>query len=263
MNCSARLWSGLDLGSGGDPAADRAGSGGAGGDGCSTSCRRGSPWRVCRWGASWPWRWRAPLPSGSAGCVCCRRIRTVPPSSSSPAGAGSVIDWPSGTTAREIQRDLLPLLLTAESLESRPDLVDTTLTLADEAEARPRRPAGPAGDQDRRAAGTACGELPDPGPRGPGGQVVLPSTGTARSPRWCRGPSCRILERTAHLSPVERPDAVAAAMTAWIAGSTPASSLTHSSAPSRPACGGGVTQQRGRQRRRGQRVGRAARRSAR
>ncbi len=35
------------------------------------------------------------------------------------------------------------------------------------------------------------------------------------------GAELQILERTAHLSPVEQPDAVAAALSAWIAGNTP------------------------------------------
>jgi len=124
-----------------------------------------------------------------------------------------------GTTAREIQRDLLPLLLSVESLERRPDLVDTTLTLTDEV------------DLDAQLALQATRIDERPGLR----TVSCPTLVlAAREDRLCPvdrhreiaalvpGAELRILERTAHLSPVERPDAVAGALSAWMmGGSTP------------------------------------------
>ena len=181
------------------------------------SCRPDSLWQVCPWAASWRWRWFAPPPSASLGCVCCRRIRTAPPSSSSLGWRRERDRLANGTTAREIQHDLLPLLLTTETLQSRQDLVDTTLTLADEAEV----------DLDAQLALQATRIDERPGLRTVSRPTLVLA---AREDRLCSvdrhreiaalvpSAELQILDRTAHLSPVERPDAVAAALSAWITG---------------------------------------------
>ena len=220
MNCSARLWSGLDLGPAVIPAL--------------TEPDLGE--QVTRLLDELPPRFAlAGLSLG--GIVAMALVRTAPERvsrlcllSTSPHGPTrqQLDGWrlqrdrlASGTTAREIQRDLLPLLLTAESLESRPDLVDTTLTLADETEI----------DLDAQLALQATRIDERPGLR----TVSCPTLVlAAREDRLCSvdrhreiaalvpGAELRILERTAHLSPVERPNAVAAVFTAWMTGGTPA-----------------------------------------
>ena len=88
-----------------------------------------------------------------------------------------------GATARELQRDLLPVLLSAG--RDRPDLVEQTLAMADEVGAAAlRRAAAPAGHPGRRAArpgrDVRCPTLV----LGRAGRPVVPaSTGTRRSPR--------------------------------------------------------------------------------
>jgi pimeloyl-ACP methyl ester carboxylesterase len=219
MNCSARLWSGVDLGPVWTPALTE-------------------PDLVAQVG-----RLLDELPPRFAlaglslgGIVAMALVRTAPERvsrlcllSTNPYGPTEqqLAGWrrergrlASGTTAREIQRDLLPLLLTAESLASRPDLVDTTLTLADETGI----------DLDAQLALQATRIDERPGLR----TVSCPTLVlAAREDRLCSvdrhreiaslvpGAQLQILERAAHLSPVERPDAVASALSAWFAGSTP------------------------------------------
>jgi pimeloyl-ACP methyl ester carboxylesterase len=218
MNCSARLWAGLELGPAVTPAL--------------TEPDLGE--QVTRLLDELPPRFAlAGLSLG--GIVAMALVRTAPARvsrlcllSTNPYGpTGQQLDgWrrerdrlASGTTAREIQRDLLPLLLSAESLASRPDLVDTTLTLADETEI----------DLDAQLALQATRVDERPGLR----SVRCPTLVlAAREDRLCSvdrhreiaalvpGAELHILERTAHLSPVEQPVAVTAALSAWIAGST-------------------------------------------
>ena len=219
MNCSARLWSGVDLGPATTPGltepdlAEQVGRlldelpprfalvGLSLGGIVAMALVRTAPERVSR--------------------LCLLSTNPYAPTEQQLAGWRRERDrLASGTTARELQRDLLPLLLTAESLQSRPDLVDTTLTLADETEV----------DLDAQLALQATRIDERPGLR----TVSCPTLVlAAREDRLCPvdrhreiaalvpGAELQILERTAHLSPVERPDAVASALSAWIAGSTP------------------------------------------
>lgn len=118
-----------------------------------------------------------------------------------------------GTMPREIQRDLLPFLLTDENVRSRPDLVEEALTLADGV------------DLDAQLALQATRVDERPGLR----EVRCPTLVlAARSDRLCSvdrhreiaalvpGAELQILDRTAHLSPLERPVAVATALRGWL-----------------------------------------------
>ncbi len=125
-----------------------------------------------------------------------------------------------GTTAREIQRDLLPLLLNDETRERRPALVDTTLDMGDEV-------GETALDAQLALQATRIDERP--GLRAVSCPTLVVA---AREDRLCSverhreiavlvpGAELTILDRAAHLSPVERPDAVTATLTAWTAGTT-------------------------------------------
>lgn len=113
-----------------------------------------------------------------------------------------------GATARELQQDLLPLLLTVGTLETRPDLVEETLRMADdvgEAEL----------DAQLQLQATRVDERP--GLR----QVRCPTLVVpARHDRLCSlerhteiaslvpGARLHVLERAGHLSPLERPIAL-------------------------------------------------------
>lgn len=118
-----------------------------------------------------------------------------------------------GTTPREIQRDLLPLLLTDETVRNRPDLVEATVALADGV------------DLDAQLALQATRVDERPGLR----QVRCPTLVLAAAEdRLCSvdrhrqiaalvpGAELQILDRTAHLSPLERPAAVTAALRGWL-----------------------------------------------
>jgi len=169
------------------------------------------------------------------GIVAMALVRTAPERvsrlcllSTSPYGPTEqqLDDWgrqrdrlAAGTTAREIQRDLLPLLLSGQTLAQRPDVVDTVLIMADETGET---------DLDAQLALQTTRIDERPGLR----TVSCPTlVVAAREDRLCPvdrhreiasllpGAELQILEQTAHLSPVERPDAVAAAFTAWISGS--------------------------------------------
>ena len=221
MNCSARLWSGLDLGPASTPGLTEP----------------DLVEQVERLLDELPPRFAlAGLSLG--GIVAMALVRTAPERvsrlcllSTNPYGPTEqqLDGWrrerdrlASGTTAREIQRDLLPLLLTAESLRSRPDLVETTLTLADETET--------ALDAQLALQATRIDERPGLS------MVKCPTLVlTAREDRLCPvdrhreiaalvpGAELQILEGAAHLSPLEQPAAVAAALSTWAgaANSTP------------------------------------------
>lgn len=113
-----------------------------------------------------------------------------------------------GASARELQRDLLPLLLTVGTLETRPDLVRETLLMADEIGETDL-------DAQLRLQATRIDERP--GLR----QVRCPTqVVAARHDRLCAverhremaslipGARLQILERAGHLSPLERPVAL-------------------------------------------------------
>ena len=217
MNCSAHLWSGLDLGPVVTP----------------TLAEPSLTVQVARLLDELPPRF-ALVGLSLGGIVAMALVRTAPERISRlgllstnprPPTEQQLQGWrrererlASGTTAREIQRDLLPLLLTTESLDRRHDLVDTTLRLADETGE---------GDLDAQLALQATRVDERPGLRA----VRCPTlVVAAREDRLCPverhreiaslvpGARLEILERSAHLSPVERPDAVAAALTAWATG---------------------------------------------
>ena len=118
-----------------------------------------------------------------------------------------------GTTAREIQFDLLPLLLSDDAVRNRPELVEEALTLAEDT------------DLDAQLALQATRIDERPGLR----EVRCPTLVlAARHDRLCSVERHReiaslvpraelqILERAAHLSPLEQPGAVSAALTSWI-----------------------------------------------
>lgn len=110
-----------------------------------------------------------------------------------------------GATARDLQRDLLPLLLTVGTLETRADLVEETLLMADEVGEVEL-------DAQLRLQATRTDERP--GLR----QVRCPTlVVAARHDRLCSperhseiatlvpGARLQVLERAGHLSPLERP----------------------------------------------------------
>jgi len=120
-----------------------------------------------------------------------------------------------GVTARQIQQDLLPVLLGVESLERRPDLVETTLAMADdvgEAEL----------DTQLRLQATRIDE------RSGLRDIRCPTlVVSARYDRLCPverhaeiaslvpGAWLEILERAGHLSPLERPVALRERLLSW------------------------------------------------
>lgn len=122
-----------------------------------------------------------------------------------------------GVSAREIQTELLPLLLSAETIERRLDLVDTTLTMADE--------VGEAA-LDAQLALQATRVDERPGLREVGCPTLVLA---ARLDRLCPverhteiaalvpGARLQVLERAAHLAPLERPVAVNSALADWLA----------------------------------------------
>lgn len=113
-----------------------------------------------------------------------------------------------GTTARQIQHDLLPVLLSAETLARRPEVVETTLAMADEI-------GEVTLDAQLALQATRIDERP-------GLQAVHCPTlvVAASSDRLCPvarhteivslvpGSRLHVVERAAHLSPLERPVAV-------------------------------------------------------
>ncbi len=118
-----------------------------------------------------------------------------------------------GTTPREIQRDLLPLLLSDESVRNRPELVEATVTMAADV------------DLDAQLALQATRVDERPGLR----EIRCPTLVlAARDDRLCPvdrhreiaalvpGAELQVLDRTAHLSPLEQPAAVTAALHAWL-----------------------------------------------
>ncbi len=113
-----------------------------------------------------------------------------------------------GESARELQQDLLPVLLSPASLSRRPDLVETTLAMADDVGETEL-------DVQLRLQATRLDERP--GLR----DVRCPTLViAARGDRLCPldrhaevvtlvpGARLQVLERAAHLSPLERPRAV-------------------------------------------------------
>lgn len=120
-----------------------------------------------------------------------------------------------GVSARDLQADLLPLLLTVETLERRLDLVATTLLMADEV-------GESALDAQLALQATRVDERP--GLR----KVRCPTLVlAAREDRLCPverhaeiaslvpGAELRVLDRVAHLSPLERPGALHGSITGW------------------------------------------------
>ncbi|GAA3706480.1 alpha/beta fold hydrolase [Microlunatus aurantiacus] len=113
-----------------------------------------------------------------------------------------------GESARELQQDLLPLLLSPASLSRRPDLVETTLAMADDVGETEL-------DAQLRLQATRVDERP-------GLRAVRCPTLViaARHDRLCPldrhaevvtlvpGGRLQVLERAAHLSPLERPRSV-------------------------------------------------------
>jgi pimeloyl-ACP methyl ester carboxylesterase len=113
-----------------------------------------------------------------------------------------------GESARELQQDLLPVLLSPASLSGRPDLVETTLAMADDV-------GEIALDAQLRLQASRVDERP--GLR----EVRCPTLViAARQDRLCPldrhaevvslvpGARLQVLERTGHLSPLERPGTV-------------------------------------------------------
>lgn len=215
MNCSAHLWSGLDLGPLSTPGLTEP----------------DLPSQVDRLLDELPPRFA--LAGLSLGAIVAMAlVRTAPervtrlallstnpygPTEQQRAGWRAERDrLAAGTTAREIQLDLLPLLLTDDSVRHRPDLVEAVLAMADKT------------DLDAQLALQASRIDERPGLR----QICCPTLVlAARHDRLCSvdrhreiaalvpGARLQILERAAHLSPLEQPSEVSAALRSWIAGS--------------------------------------------
>ena len=67
-----------------------------------------------------------------------------------------------GATARDLQREIKAALLSPHARATRPDLVEVALAMADDdRRGDAGRPAGPAGDPDRRASRARPRPLPD------------------------------------------------------------------------------------------------------
>lgn len=216
MNCSARLWSGLDLGPVTIP----------------SLTEPDLPSQVDRLLDELPPRFA--LAGLSLGAIVAMAIvRTVPERvtrlallSSNPYAPTELqlAGWrrerdrlAAGITPREIQRHLLPLLLTDESVRTRPDLVEEALTLADEV------------DLDAQLALQATRVDERAGLR----EVRCPTLVlAARDDRLCSvarhreiatlvpGAQLQVLDRTAHLSPLEQPVGVTAALRGWLSAGT-------------------------------------------
>jgi pimeloyl-ACP methyl ester carboxylesterase len=113
-----------------------------------------------------------------------------------------------GTSAREIQHDLLPLLLTAEALDRRPDVVATTLAMADDVgeAALDAQLALQATRVDERPAlrDVRCPTLVVAAH----GDRLCPLDRHTEIASLIPGARLRVLERAGHLSPLEQPVAV-------------------------------------------------------
>ena len=232
MNCSFRLWADVDCGPALTPRPHGAGVVGPG----RSAARRASTAVLA--GGSVPGRHRGHGPGA-------HRPRTRQPAvsllSTSPYGPTEqqLDGWgrqrdrlADGTTAREIQRDLLPLLLSDQTLAQRPDVVATRSL------SWPTRPGRPTSMLSSRLQATRIderpglrdGDLSDPGHRGPGGPVVPCRPAPRDRLVGAGGPSCRSWStpRTCHRWSGRtrwRPPP-------WISGS-PHTSLTHYSVHSR------------------------------
>ncbi len=123
-----------------------------------------------------------------------------------------------GRSAREVQRSLLPVLLSPATLETAPDLVELTLAMADD--------LGEAGyDAQLRLQATRVDERP--GLRWIGCPTMIIS---ARGDQLCSverhqeiadlvaGSELVVIENAAHLSTVEQPAVVSAHLQRWLAG---------------------------------------------
>ena len=213
MNCSARLWSGLDLGPALTPRLTEPTLSG----------------QVDRLLDELPERFEL-VGLSLGGIVAMALTRTAPERvaglcllSTSPYGPSEqqLAGWQrerdrlaDGTTAREIQSDLLPVLLSAATLETRPDLVETTLAMADDV-----------GEAELDAQLSLQATRIDERPALP--EVGCPSlVVAARYDMLCPverhteitslipGARLHVLERAGHLSPLERPLALYRVITA-------------------------------------------------
>ena len=121
-----------------------------------------------------------------------------------------------GTSARDIQRELLPVLLSPEARVTRPDLVELTLDMAEQG-------GSAALDAQLRLQATRVDERP--GLRRLRCPTLLVA---AAEDRLCPpsrhvemhalvpGSELVVLERCGHLSPLERPQDVTTALTRWL-----------------------------------------------
>jgi pimeloyl-ACP methyl ester carboxylesterase len=214
MNCSARLWSGLGFDASLTP--------------CLTETTMSA--QVERLLDELPSRFQL-IGLSLGGIVAMALARTAPErvaglglASTNPHGPTDtqLASWRSerdrlaaGGTARQIQQDLLPVLLSVESLERRPDLVEATLAMADEVGET---------DLDAQLCLQASRIDERPGLR----HVRCPTlVVAARYDRLCSVerhteiaalvPAARleILERAGHLAPLERPLALRRLLTSW------------------------------------------------
>ncbi len=214
MNCSARLWTGLDLGPAQTPRLTEPTLSG----------------QVDRLLDELPERFEL-VGLSLGGIVAMALTRTAPERvtglcllSTSPYGPTEqqLAGWQrererlaGGTTAREIQSDLLPLLLSATTLETRPDLVEATLAMADDV-----------GEAELDAQLSMQATRIDERPALRCGPAVRSLVVAARYDRLCPverhteiaslipGARLHVLERAGHLSPLERPLALCRVITA-------------------------------------------------
>ena len=121
-----------------------------------------------------------------------------------------------GATARELQQDLLPVLLSDETCKRRPELVEVTLAMADEV-------GETALDAQLALQSTRVDERPGLWEvRCPtlvlaaGADRLCPVERHREIAALVPGAELTVLDGAAHLSPLEQPAVVAAALSGWL-----------------------------------------------
>ena len=148
--------------------------------------------------------------------LCLMSTNPHPPTPTQRSGwAAQRSDLAAGATARELQEAILPLLLSPAVLRERPDVVQLTLEMADEIGAATL-------DAQLRLQATRVDERPGLTQlRCP--MLIIAATGDAlcgvdrhvEMAGLVPGAQLVIVERCAHLSPLERPDQISEHLTRW------------------------------------------------
>ncbi len=121
-----------------------------------------------------------------------------------------------GASARDLQHELLPVLLSAEVVRRRPELVEQTLAMADDvgSDALDCQLRLQASRIDERAglAAVRCPTLVVAARD----DVLCPVERHVEIAALVPGADLVVIEHCAHLSPLEQPDRVTAALVSWL-----------------------------------------------